>query len=84
MVGAVVTFIDVTQRREVDRLKNEFVSTVSHELRTPLTSIMGALGLIQGQVVSDLPEKLKRMLKDNPKSKNKVATPTEDPNAVQW
>lgn len=62
VVGAVVAFSDVTQRREVERLKNEFISTVSHELRTPLTSIKGALGLIKGQVVGDLPGKLEAML----------------------
>jgi signal transduction histidine kinase len=32
--------------RELDRLKDEFVSTVSHELRTPLTSIRGYLELL--------------------------------------
>jgi len=37
---------DISERREVDRLKNEFVSTVSHELRTPLTSIKGAMQLL--------------------------------------
>ena len=46
--GAVVVFRDVTQRREVDRLKNEFVSMVSHELRTPLTAMRGSLGLLAG------------------------------------
>ncbi len=54
--GGVVVFRDVTQRREVDRLKNEFLSVVSHELRTPLTSIRGSLGLLAGGVLGDLPE----------------------------
>src|SRR3954447_8604061 len=37
VTGAVVSFTDVTGRRAVERLKDEFVSVVSHELRTPLT-----------------------------------------------
>ncbi|HSS75136.1 MAG TPA: CHASE domain-containing protein [Thermoanaerobaculia bacterium] len=47
-------FQDVSERREVDRLKSEFVSTVSHELRTPLTSIRGSLGLLAGGVLGSL------------------------------
>lgn len=37
---------DITQRKEVDRLKEELVSTVSHELRTPLTSMRGFTELL--------------------------------------
>lgn len=48
---------DITERKEVDRMKNEFVSTVSHELRTPLTSIRGSLGVIQAGIVGELTEK---------------------------
>jgi PAS domain S-box-containing protein len=48
---------DITARREIDRMKNEFVSTVSHELRTPLTSIRGALGLIEGGASGKISEK---------------------------
>ncbi|SDU83854.1 PAS domain S-box-containing protein [Microlunatus sagamiharensis] len=62
VVGAVVIFRDVTQRREVDRLKSEFVSMVSHELRTPLTAIQGSLGLISGGALGRLPPAAGRML----------------------
>jgi PAS domain S-box-containing protein len=48
---------DITERREIERLKNEFVSTVSHELRTPLTSISGALALMAKGTAGILPEK---------------------------
>ena len=47
---------DATERKKVERLKNEFVSTVSHELRTPVTSIRGSLGLLAGGVAGALPE----------------------------
>ena len=54
---------DVTERRQMERLKNEFISTVSHELRTPLTSIRGSLGLLAGGVLGPLPEKAGSMVK---------------------
>ncbi|NPC85393.1 PAS domain S-box protein, partial [Pyxidicoccus fallax] len=46
---------DITERKEVERMKNEFISTVSHELRTPLTSIRGSLGLLEGGIMGELP-----------------------------
>ncbi|MCY1075596.1 ATP-binding protein [Archangium lansingense] len=54
---------DITERREVERLKNEFVSTVSHELRTPLTSIRGSLGLLEGGVLGELPPQAQDMVR---------------------
>lgn len=53
---------DISERREVDRLKGQFVSTVSHELRTPLTAIRGALGLLRGGVAGALPEKARELI----------------------
>ena len=48
------SIVDVTERRGVDRLKREFMSSISHELRTPLTSIRGSLGLLAGGVLGPL------------------------------
>ncbi len=53
---------DITERKEVDRMKNEFISTVSHELRTPLTSIRGSLGLLLGGAAGELPEQARALL----------------------
>ena len=41
LIGVVAIFTDITEIRNVDRMKTAFVSTVSHELRTPLTNIKG-------------------------------------------
>ena len=62
IVGAVVTFNDISDRLVIERMKNEFISVVSHELRTPLTSIRGAMGLLASGVLKSNPEKAQRML----------------------
>ena len=54
LIGRVSVNRDVTEQREIDRVKNEFISVVSHELRTPLTSIMGSLSLIRSGSVGEL------------------------------
>jgi PAS domain S-box-containing protein len=53
---------DITARKVVDRMKNEFISVVSHELRTPLTSIHGALGMLASGLLNAEPETGKRLL----------------------
>jgi len=53
---------DASERKRVEQIKNEFVSTVSHELRTPLTSIAGSLGLLAGGAAGALSDKARRLI----------------------
>lgn len=53
---------DISERKKVERMKNEFISSVSHELRTPLTSIAGSLGLIASGALGQLPDKVAQMV----------------------
>ncbi len=60
--GMVVAFQDVSERRRLEHMKDEFISTVSHELRTPLTSMRASLGLIASGTLDKRPEKQRQML----------------------
>ncbi|WP_439860197.1 PAS domain S-box protein [Pseudomonas sp. MBLB4136] len=53
---------DISERKRIERLKDDFVSTVSHELRTPLTAIAGSLGLINGGALGEVPAEMRQML----------------------
>ena len=60
--GMVVAFQDISERRRLERMKDEFISTVSHELRTPLTSLRASLGLISSGTLDKRPEKQRQMV----------------------
>ncbi|GAC1655335.1 MAG: hypothetical protein NVS4B3_20010 [Gemmatimonadaceae bacterium] len=60
--GAVVAMHDVTDRKVIDRMKNEFIGMVSHELRTPLTSIRGSLGLLEAGIPGELPPQVLQLV----------------------
>jgi len=47
---AMVVFHDISERKEVERRKQEFLSMVSHELRTPLTAILGSIEVAMMQL----------------------------------
>ena len=61
-LGRIWTMREVTQQRELDRLKDDFVATVSHELRTPLTSMMGFLEMIREGEAGELTDEQQRFL----------------------
>ncbi len=60
--GMVVAFQDVSERRRLEKMKDEFISTVSHELRTPLTSLRASLGLLATGTLEKRPEKRGQMI----------------------
>jgi signal transduction histidine kinase len=61
-VGYLFVAADVTQAREVARLKDEFVGLISHELRTPLSSILGYLELLRDDEENPLSEEQEQYL----------------------
>ncbi len=60
-VHIVAALRDAAGRKEVERLKDDFISTVSHELRTPLTSVVGSLSLLRSGAAGDLPPAAQRL-----------------------
>jgi signal transduction histidine kinase/FixJ family two-component response regulator len=53
----------LAERSDLDRAKDEFISTVSHELRTPLTSIRGALGLLSSGLLGNVDARAHNLLR---------------------
>ncbi len=58
------SFIDITERKKIDQLKDEFIGLVSHELRTPLTVINGCLSTLLTEWDRLSPSEVQQLLKD--------------------
>lgn len=61
-LGWVSNSRDISTRKRVEQLKNEFISTVNHELRTPLTAMLGAVGLAASGKFGHVDGTLQRLL----------------------
>ncbi|MGM0434217.1 MAG: ATP-binding protein [Pseudomonadota bacterium] len=53
---------DITERKQLENMKDQFIATVSHELRTPLTSMLGSLKLVNSGRAGSLPDKASTLL----------------------
>jgi len=51
-----ITLLDITDRLEIQRMRQAFVAMVSHELRTPLNSVQGYLELLEMGVFGEMPK----------------------------
>jgi PAS domain S-box-containing protein len=72
------THTDISERKQIDIMKNAFISTVSHELRTPLTSIRASLGLLENGVLGQLPPKALDIVKVASKNSVRLITLVND------
>lgn len=78
IVGIVHVFRDVSEHKQVDRMRSEFVATVSHELRTPLTSILGFSKTLLRQDVDFSPESRQSFLMEIVREGERLARLIED------
>ena len=51
--GAVILFLDVTEKTMAERLRKEFSANVSHELKTPLTTIYGNVEMLESNMIKE-------------------------------
>jgi PAS domain S-box-containing protein len=77
-LGRLFGFRDVTQERELDRMKTEFVSQVSHELRTPLTAIKGFTDMILDGDAGEVNEEQQEYLEIVKESTDRLVTLIND------
>ena len=76
--NTLVVLRDISREAELDRIKDEFISTVSHELRTPMTSIKGYLDLLVGEKVGSLTDMQHKFLKTIQNNADRLTTLVND------
>ncbi|MBL4589306.1 MAG: response regulator [Alphaproteobacteria bacterium] len=82
VIGAVVVFRDVTQRKELERAliearktaeeganaKSEFLANMSHEIRTPMNGIIGTASLMRDTNLSEQQQKYLKIIRSSSES----------------
>jgi PAS domain S-box-containing protein len=69
---------DITERKQAERMKQEFLAMVSHDLRSPLTSIYGVFQLMSAKAFGELPEMAASKLGMASKNVNRLLTLVND------
>jgi signal transduction histidine kinase len=76
--AGVVVMRDVSERRAIEQMKDEFVALASHELRTPLTSILGYLEVVLDEYGDDLAREPRRLLRIAERNAHRLADLVSD------
>jgi len=62
-INAIVVLLkDITEFKQLEKIRTDFISTISHEFKTPLTSIMMGIGLLNDKNIGGINEKQKNLL----------------------
>lgn len=64
LIGNVIVLKNVTQFKELDVAKTNFIATISHELKTPIASIKMGLKLIEDERIGILNEEQKKLIEN--------------------
>ena len=81
--GVLGTYVDVTGRARLMRVKDEIIFTVNHEFRTPLTAIVGSLGLVTGGAAGKLPDAAAHLVAVAHTNSQSLATLVDNITAIQ-
>src|SRR5687767_12124191 len=54
-LGATMVFTEVTHLRELERMRDQFITVAAHELRTPLTTLLGYAQMLGRRLRGDAP-----------------------------
>ncbi|MFH1996093.1 MAG: ATP-binding protein [Candidatus Omnitrophota bacterium] len=77
-VGMVSVLTDITKQRELDQLKNEFVSKVSHELRTPLVAMQQSIAVMLSRAAGPITEAQEKFLKISERNLKRLSSMIDD------
>ncbi|MCQ2789222.1 MAG: ATP-binding protein [bacterium] len=78
VIGFIYYKMDISDQKEIDRIKSEFLSTISHELRTPLTSIIGGLNMVLSGALGEVSAQIKTLLDISQRNSKRLLTLIND------
>lgn len=78
IIGTIEIFRDISKEKEVEKLKDEFVSLASHELRTPMTAVKGFVSMMLEGDFGPIQEKMREPIEAIGMSTDRLITLVND------
>lgn len=78
IAGAIVVFQDITERYELEQMKDRFLSVAAHQLRTPLGSMRWSMELLENGDLGKLPKQAKEAIGELHKNSDRMMVLVND------